>query len=828
MDSFFSPAGCAVVGASRDPHKPGHQMLRSMLDAGFPPERIFPVNPGLTGSGRLSRGPGAGDDEIAGLPAYASLASIPGPVQLAVIMVPPRALDDVLADVARRTRERGDLGALIVTAGGYAELGTAEGRQRQDKLARAAREAGVRLMGPNCIGVIDTRSRLDTTFLHGVVRRPGPIGFVSQSGALGAWFLQMLSSEPEPVGFSKFVSLGNTADVTMAETLDYLRTDPDTRVVGIYLEGTANPRPLLEAIAALSADKPVVVLKTGRTESGRAAAASHTGALAGTDRIWEGALRQAGALRVERMDEFVDTLRVLAGWACAGARPARLPIRVFLVTHAGGPGVYTMDLLAAHPGRLAPAVVTPETKAALAAAVPPMSSVCRPDGHIDMTASATPAQHAEVVKLLLADPGVDALMTLDLPIRFLGEDAVAAALAAAWREAAGRLGSDARPGAAPGGIPGVAATGAKADKTFLPVLMHGKWSEAGRRVLETSGLCALATPDRAVAALGNLARLAEIRERADPKALAVAAPGVAAAGDWVPADPDGLAVSAVPAFPAQETEVAYTLNEAESATVLAACGVEFAPWRLARSKDEAVAAAGELGFPVVLKLCSRAIPHKAAAGAVRLGLGTPDGVSQAYDELAGRAVKIFGPSGGGLGEGDARRDGASAGRPGRAPLPDELDGFLVQAQAAAGAEVLIGGLRDPLFGPVVAVGAGGTRVGVDSPLLFRLAPLTAAGAQGLAEDLADALRKLPIDSAGSTRTGGRLRADGLAATLDLPGLAAAIVGLSQLMVSRPGVLEADLNPVIVYPPGRGVVAVDALVRLRYLSSGSGTGRRGGP
>lgn len=757
MDSFFSPAGCAVVGASRDPQKPGHQMLRSMLDAGFPPERLFPVNPGLLSAGPGGPGPeggvagnglaqGAGD-EIAGLRAYPDLASIPGVVELAVVMVPPRALDDVLADVARRAASRRDLKALIVTAGGYAELGTAEGRERQARLARAAREAGVRLMGPNCIGVIDTRSRVDTTFLHGVVRRSGPLGFVSQSGALGAWFLQMLSSEPEPVGFGKFVSLGNMADVTMAETLDYLRTDLATGVVGLYLEGVADPRPLLASIAALSADKPVVVLKTGRTESGRAAATSHTGALAGTDRVWDGALRQAGALRVDRMEEFVDTLRVLAGRVgpagAAGAAgsprmPAlpRPPLKVFLVTHAGGPGVYAMDLLAAHPRYLTPAGVTPDTKAALAAAVPPMSSVCRPEGHLDMTASATPAQHAEVVKLLLGDPGVDALVTLDLPIRFLGEEAVAEALAGAWREAAG----------------------ARLGKVFLPLLMHGKWSESGRGLLERAGLCALETPDRAVAVLVNLARQAEFEAAAGPKTAAsredfrLTAPPAATL-----ARADGVA--GPEALPAGR---GVTLNEVESAALLAAAGVEFAPSRLAVSRDEVFAAAEALGYPVVLKLCSRDIPHKVAVGALRLGLAKAEDLARAYDELAARARE----------------------------LPARLDGFVVQAQAHPGTEVIVGGLRDPLFGPVVAAGLGGIRVGLDAPLLFRLAPLSPAGALGLAGDVA-----------------------GATGDLDLASLAKAILGMSRLMSSRFDVAEADLNPIILYPRGRGAVAVDALVRL---------------
>ncbi len=748
MRAFFSPAGCAVVGASRDPAKPGHQMLRSMLDAGFPAGRLFPVNPGET--------------EIAGLPAYPDLSSIPGRVELAVLMVPPRALDTVLADVAGRASRRRDLAALIVTAGGYAELGTAEGRDRQAKLAEAARAAGVRLMGPNCIGVIDTRSHVDTTFLHGVVRRPGAIGFVSQSGALGAWFLQMLSAEPEPVGFSKFVSLGNMADLDMAETLDYLRADPATGVIGLYLEGTADPRPLLAAIARASAEKPVVVLKTGRSATGGAAATSHTGALAGPDRVWDGALRQAGALRADGMEEFVDTLRILAG----GHRPpVRAPLRVFLVTHAGGPGVYTMDLLAARPRHVTMARVSPETKAALRAAVPPMSSVCRPEGHLDMTASATPEQHAEVVKLLLRDPGVDALVTLDLPIRFLGEEVVAAALAGAWREVAGERAADG--GAAAGGAAGQEAGLAGGGKIFLPLLMHGKWSEAGRRVLESAGLTALGGPDRVVDVLADLARLAELKVQAGREDLLAPKPGKGGPAGRVHAGP-------APAGGGT------TLSEVESAALLARHGVTFAPSRLACSREEALAAARHLGLPVVLKLCSRRIPHKVAAGGVRLGLRALEDVGRAYDELLTRAREVL--------------SGTEEPGGGREERPEGLDGVLVQSMAAPGFEVIVGGLRDPLFGPVVAAGAGGTRVGLDAPLSFRLAPLSEGGARRLAEEVLG-------------------QAGGGAAGPDPATLTRAILAMSRLLVERPDVVEADLNPVILYPRGRGGVAVDALVRV---------------
>ncbi|RJQ08316.1 MAG: hypothetical protein C4551_05525 [Bacillota bacterium] len=742
MRSFFSPEGCAVVGASRDPAKPGHQILRSMLDAGFPSARLYPVNPRETA--------------VAGLAAFPDLASVTGPLELAVVMVPPQVLDEVMEDVHLRVTARNDLRALVVASGGFSELGTAEGREREVRLIEAAGRAGVRLMGPNCIGIIDTHSRVDTTFLHGVVRRPGSVAFVSQSGAVGAWILQMLSAEAEPAGFSKFVSLGNMADVTMAETLDYLRLDGATRAVGVYLEGTSEPRPLLESIQALAADKPVVVLKTGRTDIGGSAATSHTGALAGPDRVWDGALRQAGALRVDGMQEFVDTLRVLAARLerAPSAEPPPTPMRVFLVTHAGGPGVYTMDLLASKGGLLEPAGVSERTKAVLKKAVPPLASVCRPEGHVDMTASATPAQHAQVVKAILEDPGVDALVTLDLPISFLPEEEVAGALAEAWKDVA---------------------AGTAAGRIFLPLLMHDRWSHRGRAILERAGLPALGSPERAVSALANVARYFTGRRSG-------AAPG---------RGPDRLPERSLGAGePPRPGTEGVTLNEKDSATLLAGSQITFAPSFLTRDREDAVRAARELGFPVALKLCSGNVPHKVAAGAVRLGLRNPEEVAGAFDELILRAKELFGPKDSGL-------------------FPAGTDGVLVQAQAPPGLEVIAGAFRDPIFGPVVAVGRGGTAVGRDRPLFFRVAPLGP-------EDARDVVREALAEVFEAERA--RPARFGAPYGRGLSRLVEVLEGLSKLMLLRNDIVEADLNPVILYPDGQSyrgsnLVAVDALVRL---------------
>ena len=468
LDAFFKPRGCAVVGASKDPRKAGHQILRNLLDSGYT-GGIYPVNPG--------------EVEVAGLRCYPSLVDIEGCVEMVVISTPSHLALEVIADISARMEKAGDIRAVVTAAAGFGETGTPEGKKRQDALIDCCRRWGIRQMGPNCVGIIDNVNRIDTTFIMGTKRKPGGIAFVSQSGALGAWLVESWSSQPEPLALGKFISLGNMADVEMIEVLEYLGEDPQTRVIGLYVEGHPNARRLVEVAGRIAHRKPVVVLKVGRTERGSAAAHSHTGSLAGSDRVYDAAFRQYGIIRVSSVEEFSDVLQAFDRLELPHGN------RVFLVTQAGGPGIYCVDTLAAFP-EIEFALVEGETKKRLMEGLPPFASVCKPEGHADITAAATIEQHCLAVETVMRDPGVDAVILVTVPTLYLPPPELAHSLTSTVN----RLKES-----------GVV-------KPLFPVLLAGDWVREGRRVLERNGILTFETPDRAARALANMVRYIGYRE----------------------------------------------------------------------------------------------------------------------------------------------------------------------------------------------------------------------------------------------------------------------------------------------------------------------------
>jgi acyl-CoA synthetase (NDP forming) len=476
-DALFRPRGIAIAGASSDPAKPGHQVLNNLLEAGFP-GHIAVINP------RASA--------VLGVPAYPDLASVPGPVEMLILAVPAKTTPEMVETIRERAAHRGDLRVVVAIGGGFSETGTIDGIDWQEALKAGCREAGVRLVGPNCVGIIDNRSRVDTTFLTGVYRRPGGISLLSQSGAMGAWMALEWGASPLPVGLNKFVSLGNMADVGMAEILDLLGRDTTTRAVGLYVEGLPNARALLEAAGRVAERKPVVVLKVGRTEGGRDAAKSHTGALAGTDDIYDGAFRQYGLIRTARVDDFTVILNAF------DRLPLPLGGRVGLLTNAGGPGVYALDGLSDH--GLSLGSFSLSTRAMLQAALPPYASIGHPDGHVDMTGGVGPKQVAQAVAAVLRDPGIDAVFHLFIPTKFNSAEDMAKELLSL--------------------LPGIKRH--SLDKPFFPVLMAGHGVAAARRLLEENGVPTFGSPDQAAVALAAMVRYSIARQ---PPAVSAALHG---------------------------------------------------------------------------------------------------------------------------------------------------------------------------------------------------------------------------------------------------------------------------------------------------------------
>jgi acyl-CoA synthetase (NDP forming) len=470
MAPFFEASGCAVVGASSNPSKAGYQILANMASAGYD-RGLFPVTP----SG----------GEILGQPSLPSLDAIGERVELVVIAAPAAATPDIVAQMERRMARRGDIKAVVCAAAGFAEVGTEEGKTFQKLLAEFCREHGIRLLGPNCVGVIDANRKIDTTFIAGTAHIPGGISFVSQSGAVGAWLLMSWASAPAGgVGFNKFVTVGNMADVDIIEAISYAGADPATSALGVYLEGSPYARRLVDATAKVAEAKPVVVLKVGRTGAGAQAAQSHTGSLAGSDALYEGAFRQCGIQRAYTIDDLSDQLRAFA------SLPLPAGDRVFILTQAGGPGIFCVDELA-QAGLFKPALVSEATKAAIRAAVPPIASVCHPEGHADITAAASAEHHFRSLEAVLRDPGVDAVLFITVATLFLDLTSMARGMV----EAVARL---------------------RAEGIYKPVystVLAGDWTAESRGILEKAGLPTFDSPDRAVRALAAMRRYASFRER---------------------------------------------------------------------------------------------------------------------------------------------------------------------------------------------------------------------------------------------------------------------------------------------------------------------------
>ncbi|HHN93309.1 MAG TPA: hypothetical protein ENK17_00940, partial [Anaerolineae bacterium] len=380
LDTFFHPRSVAVIGASRDPEKLGYSVLANLKEGGFTGQ-LYPVNPKA--------------DQILGLTAYPSILDIPAPVDLAVIVIPYPFVPAVLEQCG----EKG-VPSVVVISAGFREAGR-EGLERERELIETARKYDLRLIGPNCLGVIDTATPLNATFAAGMPPS-GPIAFMSQSGALGTAVLDMALAGR--IGFSKFVSLGNKADVSEIDLLEAWGDDPDSRVILIYVEGLPDGQRFIRVAREVTRHKPVVAIKSGVTKSGSRAVSSHTGSLAGSEAAYKAAFRQAGVIRATSMEALFDYARAFA------YQPLLRGRRIGIVTNAGGPGILATDALE-HAGLEIPRL-TPETTAALMDYLPGAASAANP---VDVLGDALADRYEYAIRRVLADPKIDGLIVIVTP-----------------------------------------------------------------------------------------------------------------------------------------------------------------------------------------------------------------------------------------------------------------------------------------------------------------------------------------------------------------------------------------------------------------------------
>jgi acetyl coenzyme A synthetase (ADP forming)-like protein len=563
LTPFFNPKGVVVIGASQDPTKLGYGLATNLYRSGYKGAIHF-VN--LKG-GRLL-----------GQPVYRSVLDVPDPVDLAAVLIPAQYVVPALRECGKR-----GIRAAIIGAGGFREIGP-EGLKLEQEMLAAAREEGIRLIGPNCIGLLDTHLPLDTTFLPPPGPTPGDVAFLSHSGAICAAAIDW--ARGQGYGISRLISLGNQADVTETDLLAPTAEDGYTHVIALYLEGIRSGREFIEQARSVVRSKPIIALKVGRFESGRRAAASHTGALAGEESAYNAAFRRAGVLRAETSEEMFDQARALA-WC-----PLPKADRVAVLTNAGGPGVTAADALEARGLKMA--VFSPETTAALRAILPPAASLHNP---VDMLASATPDQFAACLETLLRDPGVDSAMVIypTPPMHTAG--AVAKSL-----------------------IPVIH----QSEKPVVVSVMGERLIQEAVEHLRAARIPEYRFPERAAAALAALVERVDLLKHAAEEPL-------------LRTDVHPEIVQTILEAKAPSNH----LSALETTKILAAYGISAARMRLAKDQDQAAALADEIGLPVVLKVASADISHKTDVGGVLLNLADEKSVRGGFQRVLDQAKKAM-------------------------------------------------------------------------------------------------------------------------------------------------------------------------------------------
>lgn len=697
---FFAPRGVAVVGASQDPTKLGYGLARNLLQNTYP-GAVHLVNP------RRGR--------LLGREMLASIEEAPDPLDLAILLIPAEAVPEALHACGRR-----GVRAVIIGSGGFRETGP-QGAALEAECVRIAQGYAMRLVGPNCIGMLDTHLPIDATFLPPPGPLPGEVAFISHSGAICAAVIDW--ARGQSFGLSRLISLGNQADVTETDALAPAAADPFTRVLTLYLEGVSHGRRFVEQACQITLHKPIIALKVGRFASGRRAVASHTGALAGEESAYNAAFRRAGVIRAETNEEMFDWAKALA-WC-----PLPAGQSVAVLTNAGGPGVTAADALEANGLRLAD--LGANTHAILQSLLPPAASLHNP---VDMLASASPEQYAQCLQVLLQDPGVHAVMVILPPPPMYTAGAVAKAV-----------------------IPIVHS----AEKPVVVALMGERLIQEAVEHFRAGRVPEYRFPERAASALAVLARRAEFLARA-------AHPPAACC----PADQD-LARRLLAEYRASETPAAGDFLPAElTAGLLEAYGIATPRPRLACSPAEAAALAAQMGFPVALKVASPDIPHKSDVNGVLLGLADAQAVAQGYIQVVANA---------------------------RQARPEaHILGAHLQPMISAGQDVIVGGVQDPQFGPLVMFGSGGVEVEGLKDVTFALAPVTEEEAVYLLEE---------------TWAGRKLSGYRSLPPADQEAARQAVIRLAQLTADFPEIVEIEINPLRVLAAGGGALALDARARL---------------
>ncbi|MCX6633226.1 MAG: bifunctional acetate--CoA ligase family protein/GNAT family N-acetyltransferase [Candidatus Solibacter sp.] len=698
LDVFFSPKTVAVIGATENVGTVGRTVLWNLVTSPFG-GTVYPVNPKRP--------------SVLGVKAYPSVSDIPEQVDLAVIITPPASIPGLIKECG----ENGVQGAIVISAG-FKEIGP-EGAELERQLLVEAQKANIRIIGPNCLGVMSPLSGMNATFAT-TVARPGSVGFISQSGALCTAVLDW--SLKEMVGFSAFVSVGSMVDVGWGDLIYYLGNDPKTKSIVIYMESIGNARSFLSAAREVALTKPIIIIKPGRSAQAAKAAASHTGALTGSDEVLEAAFRRSGVLRVGTIADLFYMAEVLS------KQPTPKGPRLTIVTNAGGPGVLATDALIMGGGELSE--LTPETMAAYNAVLPATWSHNNP---VDIIGDASPERYAKALEIAAKDPNSDGMLVILTPQAMTDPT---------------RIAEELKPLAKQDGKP------------LLASWMGGVDVAAGEEILNRANIPTFPYPDTAARAFNYMWQYAD-----NLKALYETPAMPEDSATWAP---DRKLVESI--VSGSRAEGRTILTEFESKQVLAAYGIPVAKTIVAANRADAVKAADEIGYPIVLKLFSETITHKTDVGGVQLNLGSAEAVAKAFDAIQSSVTGKVGAQ--------------------------HFQGVTVQpmVQLRDAYELIIGSSLDPQFGPVLLFGTGGQLVEVFKDRALGLPPLNSTLARRMMEQ---------------TKIYKALKGVRGRKPVDLVALEVLMVRFSALVAEQRWIKEIDINPLLASPDG--LIALDARV-----------------
>jgi acetyltransferase len=699
---FFSPASVAVIGATDREGSVGRTVVNNLL-AGTYQGRVYAVN------SRRS--------ELFGRPCCPTIAALPEAVDLVVVVTPAPTVPGIVAECVQANAK-----AVVVISAGFKEQGP-EGAELERQIQSELRRGATRLIGPNCLGMMNPRLGLNATFARDIAR-PGNVAFLSQSGALLTAILDW--SSREQVGFSAIVSTGSMLDVGWGDLISFFGEDSQTQSIVLYMESVGDARSFLSAARAVALNKPIIVIKVGRSEAASKAAASHTGALTGSDEVFDAALRRCGVLRVQSISDLFSMAEVLS------KQPRPRGPRLMILTNAGGPAVLATDALLAGDGTLA--ALSQESVQALGQFLPPHWSHGNP---IDILGDADPDRYARALEIAAKDPNGDGLLVI----------------------------------LAPQGMtdPGNVAEQLKVHSTVegKPVLaswMGGTSVAGGEATLNGAGIPTFAYPDAAARAFNYMWRYAYNLRALYETPLVTGQP-----------EQRGAPRNNVHEILGRARSAGRTLlTEVESKEVLSLYGIPVVQTRIARTDSEAVDAARNIGFPVVLKVHSETVTHKTDVGGVALNLENEEDVRRAFRNMRASVSERAG---------EAAFLGATV-----QPMV-RLEGY----------ELILGSSVDPQFGPVLLFGSGGQLVEVYRDRALALPPLNTTLAQRFMEQ---------------TKIYTALKGVRGRKAVDLGALEHILVGFSELVVEHPEIKEADVNPLLA--SGNGLVALDARIILHGL------------